>query len=171
MAKHGRPKPKPPKKPKGAYGKLLGVLLILGTVCPSFGQKVKRATTETDAAVVVTGVEVNTFNLELDLDAIGQARDTGQGYELFILVSGYTANATTGTLTIAPRHFTRAAGGVKTFVTSSPAVTVDASIELTANGLFNFDFTGMSAPAYSIVLTTVSGDTFSVRVWLTYHGE
>ena len=150
--------------------KKLTVLFILVLVFSASAQVIKRATTETDAVVVITGIETNTFDVTLDLDAQSQAKDSGQGYEIFILVSAYTANATTGTLTIAPRHFTRAAGGARTFVTSSPAVTVDASITLGSATLFNFDFTGMSAPGYSIVLTTVSGDTFSVNVWLTYHG-
>jgi len=167
------PKPKPRKPKPGGYGKLLGVLLILGTVCPSFGQqaKVKRATDPTFSTIVVTGVETNTIIMDLDIDAQGTAQTSGF-YELFVLVSSYTANATTGRITVKPRDFTRAVGGVKTFVTSlNDSSNITTALTLTGNGLFNFQFDVAECPSLSFDFVTVSGDTFSIRPWVRYLGE
>ena len=167
------PKPKPRKPKPGGYGKFLAALLLLATVCPSFGQqaKVKRATDDTFSTIVVTGVETNTITMDLDIDAMGTAQTSGF-YELFVLVSSYTANSTTGRITVKPRDFTRATGGVKTFVTSlNDSINITTSLTLTGNGLFNFNFEPPECPVLSFDFVTVAGDTFSIRPWVRYLGE
>ena len=169
------PKPKKPRKPRpGGY--ILGVLLILGTIFTSssaFGQaRLKRATGDGfTTPIVISGVETNTVIMDLDLDSQSQAKTNGF-YELFVLVSSYTANGTTGRITVKCRDYTRATGGVKTFVTSlNDSINITTTLTLTANGLFNFNFAPPECPSFSFDFVTVGADDFSIQPWVTYLGE
>ncbi len=152
--------------------KKLTALFILIFAFSAFGQaKLKRATDPTFSTIVVTGVETNTIVMDLNFDASGTAKTSGF-YELYVLVSSYTANATTGRITVKPRDFTRASGGAKTFNTSlNDSTNITTSLTLTGNGLFNFNFEPAEAPSLSFDFVTVAGDTFSIRPWLRYLGE
>jgi hypothetical protein len=146
--------------------------LLASTWSVSYGQKarLKRATSPVDTAVVVTGIETNTIVMELDIDGMDAA--TSGFYELYVLVSSYTANATTGRITVKPRDFTRTGAGVKTYNTSlNDSTNITTSLALTANGLFNFHFEAPEAPLLSFDFVTVAGDTFSFQAWLRYLGE
>ena len=153
--------------------KKLTALFILIFAFSAFGQaKLKRATGDDfSTVVVISGVETNTFNMDLDWDSQGQAKTSGF-YELFVLVSGYTANGTTGRITVKPRDFTRATGGVKTFVTSTnDSVNVTTSMSFTAAGLFNFHFEIAECPSIEVTFVSVGADDFSIQPWIRYLGE
>jgi len=151
---------------------LIGILLGSNwSLSYSQRARLKRATSPVDTAVVVTGVETNTIVMELDED-VGATASTSGFYELYVLVTNYTANATTGRITVKPREFVRSEAGVKTFYTSlNDSINITTALTLTGNGLFNFNFAPPEAPLLSFDFVTVSGDTFSIQTWIRYLGE
>ena len=147
--------------------------LLTSSWSTSYCQKarLKRATSPVDTAVVVTGVETNTIVMELD-EGPGATASTSGFYELYVLVTNYTANATSGRITVKPREHVRNSAGVKTFYTSlNDSINITTSLALTANGLFNFHFEPPEAPLYSFDFVTVAGDTFDIQSWIRYLGE
>lgn len=147
--------------------------LLASSWSVSYGQKarLKRATSAVDTAVVVSGVAVHNIIMELDVDGSGVAATSGF-YELYVLVTSYTANGTTGKITVKPRDFVRSSTGVKTYYTSlNDSISITTTLTLTGNGLFNFNFAPPEAPLLSFNFITSSADDFSFRAWLRYLGE
>lgn len=137
----------------------------------TFGQaRLKRASSEVDTVVVVSGVATHTLIMELQVE--GNTAATSGFYELYVLVSSYTANGTTGKITVKARDFVRSGTGVKTYHTSiNDSITITSALTLSANGLYNFNFAPPEAPFLSFNFITASADDFSFLAWLRYLGE
>ena len=151
---------------------LIGFLLT-SSWSASYCQKarLKRATSAIDTVVVVSGAATHNLIMELDDSGTDGAATSGF-YELYVLVSSYTANGTTGLITVKARDYVKSSAGVKTYHTSiNDSVTITSSLTLSANGLYNFHFEAPEAPFLDFNFISVGADDFSFQAWLRYLGE